>query len=355
MKRVLFFGIYDPGYARSRIFTEGFAALGYEVVPCRVDPRNARSLHKYQLLWRQGRALRHESFDLVLVLFPGQTVVWLARLLFGNRIVFDAFVSLHDSNVFDRKKYGRYSLKAWRDWLLDRFSCALARTVLVDTIEHKRYFSERLGIPEHKLIVVPVGASKEWFSASVEKGERQATPLRVVFYGSYIPLHGVEVIVRAAALVADLPLRFELIGGGQEYGRVRELVEALGVANVAFEERVPLQELVERVRAADICLGIFGSTPKAERVIPNKVYECAALGKPIITTNTPAIREVFTPDESIALCEASPEALSEALRALAADKAMRTRLGARARVLMERGYTPLRLCEIVCKSVSVGT
>ncbi len=346
MKRILFFGIFDPAYARARVLEEGFKAQGYEVVCCRVDPRAALGARKYRALWKAGRLRRGETFDQVFVLFPGHTVVWLARLLFGPRVVFDAFVSLYDSNVGDRRKYGPYALRAWRDWLLDRSSCALARVVLVDTEAHRQYFETHLGVPPHKLLVVPVGASSAWFAAG-EQGTNASeakAEILVVFYGSYIPLHGVSSILRAAALLTGEPIRFRLIGGGQEYARMRELAHALGdLPKVEFTPSLPREELIDRVREADLCLGIFGDTEKAARVIPNKVYECAALGKPIITADTSAVREAFTDRESIFLCAASAEALAEAVRALARDSTLRHRIAKEARSLMLARYTPGRI------------
>lgn len=344
MKRVLFFGIFDPDYARSRILREGFEASGYEVVLCRVDPRTHRGVRKYVALWQQGKAFQYESFDHVLVLFPGHTVVWLARLLFGKHIIFDAFVSLFDSNVHDRHRYGARSIRAWRDRFLDRTSCALAETVLVDTQAHKQYFVEHVGVPETKVLVVPVGASRAWFDAAVPlPGDH--TPVIVGFYGSYIPLHGVETIVRAAALLAHEPVHFELIGDGQEYGHVQEVVRELGVANITFVPRVSREALIEEMGSADICLGIFGDTEKAQRVVPNKVYECAALGKPIITADTPGVRETFGEEELVLVPSGSPEALADAIRGLAADPALRQRIGAAAHARMLERYTPGRIVQ----------
>lgn len=343
MKRVLFFGIFDPAYARTRVLEEGFRAQGYEVVHCRVDPRVALGARKYRALWKAGRLRRGEKFDQVFVLFPGHTVVWLARLLFGPRIIFDAFVSLYDSNVGDRRKYGPYALRAWRDELLDRSSCALARVVLVDTEAHRQYFATHLGVPSHKLLVVSVGAASAWFAAGEQRmnaSEAKAETL-VVFYGSYIPLHGVSTILRAAALLASEPIRFRLIGGGQEYARMQALVHSLGgLSKVEFTPSLPREELIDRVHEADLCLGIFGDTEKAARVIPNKVYECAALGKPIITTDTSAVHEAFTDRENILLCAASSEALAEAIRTLARDSTLRHRVAKEARSLMLAHYTP---------------
>ena len=88
MKKVLFFGIFDPKYGRTRVLQLGFERNGYQVVECRVNPREHRGLRKYVILARLGLAARKEPHDLVLVNFPGHSVVWLARLLFGKKIIF---------------------------------------------------------------------------------------------------------------------------------------------------------------------------------------------------------------------------------------------------------------------------
>ena len=45
--KVLFFGIYDPKYARNRVLREGFERNGWTVTEVRVDPREYRGLSKY--------------------------------------------------------------------------------------------------------------------------------------------------------------------------------------------------------------------------------------------------------------------------------------------------------------------
>ena len=346
MKHVLFFGIFDPAYPRSSILKDGFEAHGYDVAECRVDPRAVPGLRKYWRLWRAGRWMRQEKFDYIVVLFPGHTAVWLARLLFGNRIVFDAFVSLHDSNVYDRARYTKHSFGAFKDRLLDRVSCLCARVVLVDTEEHRRYFKDYIGVPLHKCLVVPVGATSLCFHLGEESRETSETEhTKVGFYGSYIPLHGIPYIVKAAELLVREPILFTIIGGGQEWRRVQEMAAALPVApHLEFVPARPYREVLERMRVMDICLGIFGDTEKTQRVISNKVYECAALGKPIITADTPAMHEAFIAGDSIMLCShASPESLAEAIRALALDAALRKKLGHNARRLMEKRFTPERI------------
>lgn len=318
--RVCFFGIYDPSYARSRILIRGFQENGYDVVQCRIDPREHKGISKFFFLVREYMHIRQHDFDLVIVAFPGHTVVWLARLLFGRPIVFDAFVSLYDSNVFDRKKYGSTSVRACLDWLRDYASIRIADIVLLDTTAHIDYFAETFGLPREKFLRVPVGTDEQIFHP------HDAPPARefiVHFHGTFIPLHGIPYIIEAARLLAAEPIRFRIVGSGQESERVHKEVARLGLSNIEFIEIVPLQELPSLIASAQVCLGIFGDTAKTGRVVPNKVFEYMAMGKPIVTADSPAVRELFAPDSPplVLVPPADAAALAAALRRLLDDPA----------------------------------
>ena len=78
----------------------------------------------------------------------------------------------------------------------------------------------------------------------------------------------------------------------------------------------------DKIVEADLCLGIFGNTDKAKRVIPNKVYECLAVGKPVITADTPAIRELFEDGELVFVSVADHISLAKAIMALKNDESL---------------------------------
>ena len=87
-------------------------------------------------------------------------------------------------------------------------------------------------------------------------------------------------------------------------------------ANVEWIEWVDYKELRDHIARADICLGIFGDTDKAARVIPNKVFQILSAGAPLITRDSPAIRELLSPDMPgvYLVPPGDPEALLEAVR-----------------------------------------
>ena len=122
-----------------------------------------------------------------------------------------------------------------------------------------------------------------------------------------------HLIFRQATIFGFSPnIRFNIIGQGQTYEGDRELAEKLEIKNINFIGRVPYEKLADWISNSDLCLGIFGETQKADIVIPNKIFEYIASGKPVITRSSSAINELFIDGENILLCEkANPEDLAK--------------------------------------------
>jgi glycosyltransferase involved in cell wall biosynthesis len=100
---------------------------------------------------------------------------------------------------------------------------------------------------------------------------------------------------------------------------------------------VEYERLPGEIRAAGCALGIFGTTPKALRVIPNKAFQALACGAPLITADTPAARELLTNEQDAMLVPpGDPAALANAIRRLAADEPFAHRIGAAGRRTYEQ-------------------
>jgi glycosyltransferase involved in cell wall biosynthesis len=158
--------------------------------------------------------------------------------------------------------------------------------------------------------------------------EKDNIMFHILFWGNFIPLQGVEYIIRAAKILEnDKNIIFTLIGSGQTFNQVKKEADNLKIRNVRFLCKLPVGELPPFISKADVCLGIFGDTDKAQRVIPNKVYEAIAMAKPVITGDTPAIRELFADRENILLCQtANPNDLAEKILELKDSDTLRNRI-----------------------------
>ena len=163
----------------------------------------------------------------------------------------------------------------------------------------------------------------------------------MVYYGTFIPNHGVETVIEAARLLADRPdIRFELIGDGPDKPRAQALARNYGLSQVAFVDWMAQGELLKRVARADVCLGAFGTTPQSLMTIQNKIYEGLAMAKPVITGDGPAVRAALIHGEHVYLCRrADPAALAQAINTLCADPELCHRLAENGHSLFLAQYT----------------
>jgi len=357
--KVLFFGRYDPSYSRNRVILKGLCANGVTVHECRVSPSS-----RLWFLWLPLKYLAFiifhfsswRSYDAMFVAFPGQEVMSLARLLTRRPLIFDALTSHYEGYVQDRKTVEPGSRMAERYKKLDRRACELANTCLTDTTTHADWWAQEYGLPREKFHSVFVGTDTDVFSPG---DEVPSEPFTVHFHGSYIPLQGADVVVRAAAMLKGEGVHVHMYGKGQTYDEVHRLADELGADNVEFRKGIPYAELAERIRRSDICLGIFGTTPKTQRVIPNKVYEALACRKPVITADTPAARELLDEDSAILVPPGQAGALADAIRRLKDDPGLREHIAYQGHDALLAHATPailgrqvLEICENILKQSS---
>jgi glycosyltransferase involved in cell wall biosynthesis len=331
-------GHHERDYPRNVALQRLIEAAGYRIEDCHSTA--PFPLRTWILIAKYLR-VAHEV-EAVLVTEGGHRhVAWLKPFtwLTRRKLIFDPFLSRYNTRVEDRKLYAPRSLEALGALWQDFASCHAADALIFDTLEHQRYFFEKYRL-DKPWTVIEVGVDEALFT-SAPPAPHSAGPLTVLFYGTYIPLQGIEHIVRAAELLrGDERVRFKLVGDGQERPRIEALLRERSLVNVELVPLLPVSELVRVIREADICLGIFDDGTKARNVVPNKVVQCAALAKPIITRSSPAIERYFTDGESIALVPpARPEAIAERISALATDATLRGTLGAQARRAFEQSFS----------------
>jgi glycosyltransferase involved in cell wall biosynthesis len=313
--RVLYFGTYERHYPRNAQVISCLRRAGVEVVERHIGVWEGRE-HK----WRSGpvaaarlaaselRLLRRPqaAFDALIVGYPGHADLPAARRAAGGRpVVFNPLVSLADTLVTDRGRYRAGSLPARILAALDRHAFRAADLVVSDTAAHAEHLARLTGAG--RIEVCFVGAEERIF----RPGWKQVDTFTALFVGKLIPLHGLETILAAARLVPELGIR--VVGSGQ-CGRLLDERPP----NVEHVPWVEYERLPEELYRASCALGIFGTSDKAGRVIPNKAFQALACGTPLVTGDTPAARELLRDGESALLVPpGDPQALATVLRRLA--------------------------------------
>lgn len=360
--RICLYGTFEPTYVRNITLRRALERQGIEVVTCQTDcwpPHEmrlhavqrgkSRLRHAWQWLAAQGRLLRQHRhvglYDALLVCYPGSFDMFLARLLGWWRrcpVILDAFLSLYDTVVEDRRLVSPRSPFARFLWAVDWLSLHLADHLLVDTPANAAYLARTFGLPAEHITPIWVGADEEVYTPrELFEPLKRPKALRAIYFGQFIPLHGVETILRAAALLKGDPIHIELIGSGQTYTAMRALAEELNLENISWGSTwLEPKDLAERIAEADVCLGIFGTSDKAARVIPTKAYIALAMGKALVTMDSAPAREILTHGENALLCErASPQSLADALKTLLEDPALLKRLQQNGRALFARRFS----------------
>jgi glycosyltransferase involved in cell wall biosynthesis/SAM-dependent methyltransferase len=352
--RVLLFGTYDTStHPRVATIAEGLQACGFDVAECnaplgldtaaRVDmlarPWRAPALlarltRRWATLIRAAR--RMPAPDVVLIGYLGHFDVHLARLLFRRTpVVLDHLIGASDTGR-DRRLDGGLRQALLR--MIDAAALRAADIIVVDTDEHLAALP-----PRHRTraVVVPVGAPARWLAAAGPmEGLDASEPLRVVFYGLYTPLQGTPVIGAALGRIAGAPIEVTMIGSGQDEAETR--IAAAANQAVSWLDWVPAAELPALVASHYVCLGIFGTGAKALRVVPNKVFQGAAAGCAIVTSDTAPQRRAMR-DAAILVPPGDPEALAAALLRLADDRADLVRLRRAAHELARQQFAPERI------------
>lgn len=285
-------------------------------------------------LLRLAWAIRQQP-GWVYVPYPAAFLLWWTSLVpraWRPRMIADAYISLWDSAFRDRARgpgQGR--------GLVGRFAKAFegralraAAVVLVDTLANRDLMVAEFGLDPARVRAVPLAIDVTPFVAS--KGAPSPTagaPLRVLFVGTLIPLHGIGVladVVRRAG--PESGIAFHIVGDGQESYVMEALVADPQRAPVVWERGwLDLGGIAQRMAGADVCLGVFGGEGKAARVLPFKLYMALAAGKAIITQDRYSLPEGLPP-LPVRTVPADPAALLAALVALQRDPSGRQALAA---------------------------
>ena len=311
------------------------------------------------------RTLKYRATS-VYVCYPGIAIaVWLSLPFVRGRypvVYLDAFISLYDTVVLDRRLLNEGGLLARFLYRLERRAFATATSVVVDTPENAQHYARLFRLPPKKFCVIPL-CIPPMETTSPAQRERERSALRCLFVGTFVPLQGIPTIVAAMKILADdSDIEFVFVGDGQDARYLDEYVAAANDARVTWHRgHYPTPFVIDQISTADVCLGIFDDGPKAQRVLPYKVYYYLALGRPTVTAATASSQRISAECEDASMPPplqlvppGNPEALALKLRGLRDNRDELARTGSAGRDYFDRALSDPAIMKSLQELITVA-
>lgn len=335
-------GVIADSYRGKRHAVERDGAVTVERVATFASPARVpgiRLLNWASVALGIARAIvtAREKFDVVIVSSPPVTLALPALLgAFAHRapLVVD---------VRDVWPEIAVAMGAWRrgsaiERLVGRVADALyARAALVACVtEMARDQIVARGVRASKVLLAPNG-----FDAVVPAEEPPVAPVAgvhdVVYVGNMGLATGLDVVLDAAALLRDEPIRFVLVGAGADAERLRARAAHERLANVVFTGSVPRPVALRAL--ANCTLTVVPLVATITDSLPTKLFDAMQAGTPVVLSAAgEAQRLVERAGAGVAVTPGDPRALAEAIRTVVADGALRERFAASGRAYVGAHY-----------------
>jgi glycosyltransferase involved in cell wall biosynthesis len=293
-KKVLFITTKNIDYIRNaqelRILRE--SAAGVDVL-CSSQKNNPMRIIDVLIHLSKKRV---QQADIVFVGFEPQFVIPFKKRLFKDKVlVIDFFISVYDTLVWDRKKIKDGSVLARLFRRMDEETLKVANHVITDTKAHAEYFiSEFHGNPELFETIYLEADPTIYYPREQKKPTELKKKFVVLYFGSVLPLQGVDVVLDAIRVLKDREdIYFDIIGPiPKKYHKPLQ-------DNVSYTEWLPQEELAEHIANADLCLaGHFNAEiEKAKRTIPGKAYIYEMMNRSMILGESIANHELYEEDK----------------------------------------------------------
>jgi glycosyltransferase involved in cell wall biosynthesis len=225
--------------------------------------------------------------------------------------------------------------------------------VVVVTSAFKHELVAKWRVRDDKISLVENGVETDLFTPDVSGGDvKRELSLEGKFVVSYIGTlglaHGLQAVMKAAAeLHTTSPdIQFLFVGEGADKERLIRLASELELPNVRFLPQQPRHKIPSLIRASDLCVVLLRKADVFGTVIPTKMLEFMACGRPVILGVDGQARQVIEAAKAGVFIEPEdPGALAKAVMALYFDSGFREALGHNGREYIFRNLSRERTSE----------
>lgn len=209
---------------------------------------------------------------------------------------------------------------------IELFLYRRAKKVIPVTQSFKRNLIGR-GIDPNKIEVVTNGSNIELFKPMEKDGKLLHNlgledKIVVGYIGTHGMAHALDFILNCFSKITDQKIHLLMIGDGAKKQSLVEHAKSLGLKNVTFLDPVQKENIPEYISITDITLAPLKRSDTFKTVIPSKIFEAAAMKKPILLGVEGESKEIIERyNAGIAYIPEDERSFLEALSEMVNDKA----------------------------------
>ncbi|SBT11695.1 glycosyltransferase [Vibrio celticus] len=228
----------------------------------------------------------------------------------GTKVILEFYISEYDALVNDRKIVNPLSKKAKFLSFIERNITKLADEIIClnnsEADYYQRFMCENA---QEKIKIIPLVIDR--VKVRDLKFEVTSENFNICWWGTYIPLHGLDKVIEAFSMLKRDNVYLYIFGDSVDKSNdYVEQVNRLGItSNVIFNHSSTFRngKLPEfLINNCDLALGNFGDSEKAKTVLVNKIVDTLALSIPCLSMETGACNEFLEDGKNIYLTESSP-------------------------------------------------
>jgi len=332
---------FRRGYARED--SDGVRVHRTWIFPAANRGKVLRSLNYFSFMLSATvtGSLRLERPDVVVATSPQLLCAaagWLLARRFRVPLVMEVRDLWPESLVAVGATGTRSLLVTGLEKLARRLYRSAARIVTVTAAQRKAIVSA--GIDPERVHVVPNGIDDEFVARIAQAAPPPPDRFVVTYIGTLGMAHHLETLLEAAhELRGDSSVRFQIVGEGARRAALEERARALQLTNVEFAGERPREEVPQWIAGSHVCAVLLRKTEVFLTVVPSKMLEIMAAGCPMVLgVDGEAKALLERAGAGLAIEPENAAQLAAVIRVLRAQPDLRTKLGHKGKVFVEREF-----------------
>ncbi|CEO88028.1 glycosyltransferase family 4 protein [Syntrophaceticus schinkii] len=199
-------------------------------------------------------------------------------------------------------------------------------------------YAVSIGADPDKIHVIRAGIDPDRYNTNIDgtkirdKYSINRDDIVLFFMGWLYNFSGLKEIIKEFSKIVDKKpnIKLLIVGDGDAFLELQKIISDYSMdKNVIMVGRQPFEKIPEHIASSDICLLPAYNNEVMRNIVPIKLYEYMAVGKPVISTKLPGVMKEFGENNGVVYVDQPEDVIAKAIYLVRND--LLCELGQRAR------------------------